>query len=178
MQFPALGVQGWPLDGEDLFVRIWASFNHVPWSRTWKLLLGKYLFSILYFQQVFNNLTSKSLLGSQQWPDQFRKPHGGFFTGFPAARSGTARVNAALCSAALDHTSEGHCLWLNLSLGLESLAVLHTSKRMLAIIKLLHKLLLHYFIISLHLRMTDTFSKVNIWQGDLLVCVNTGKMRK
>lgn len=103
-----------------------------------------------------------------------------YFTGFPAARSGTCSVNASLCSAALDHTSEGQCLWLNLSLGLESLAMLYTSKRILAIIKLLHKLLLQAgFILSLCLGMTDSFSKVNILQGDLLVCVNTeGKMSK
>lgn len=30
MQFPPLGVQGWPLGGVGLFVTMWASFNHVP----------------------------------------------------------------------------------------------------------------------------------------------------
>lgn len=69
---------------------------------------------------------------------------------------------------------------MNLSLGLESLAVLCTSNRILAIIKLLHKLLLQAdFVLSLYLGMTDGFSKVNILQGDLLVCVNTeGEMSK
>lgn len=46
--------------------------------------------------------------------------------------------------------------------------------------KLLHKLLLQAdFVLSLCLGMTDSFIKVNILQGDLLLCVNTeGKMSK